>query len=184
MKASFKLFSSHLDLAKVWWEKVVTPESTVVDLTAGNGHDTAFLAGLGSKRLIAVDIQEAAIHSAKERVKGKVEWVLADHKEFPLSLDNESVNLAVYNLGWLPGSDKSVTTLTNSTLKSLENLLPKIAPGGLISLTCYPGHLEGEKEEGALLVRLQTLDPKLFSISYHTWQNRQKAPSLILIQKA
>ena len=55
--------------------------------------------------------------------------------------------LIVYNLGYLPGSDKLLTTKTSSTLLSVEKALSLIAPNGAISITCYPGHEEGKKEE-------------------------------------
>lgn len=180
----FSLFKSHLDLAHFWWQKIVTKDSLVVDMTLGNGHDSAFLAGLEPKRLLAVDIQEAAIESAKALIKGPVECYLEDHALFPERLDDQSVALAVYNLGWLPGSDKTVTTTATGTLLSLERLLPKMAPQGVISITCYPGHAEGKIEEDALLERLQQLDPKKYSVCHHRWLNRHLSPSLILIQKS
>jgi tRNA G37 N-methylase Trm5 len=184
MKSTFPLFNGHLDLAQHYWTRIVRPDSIVIDMTAGNGHDTAFLDGLKPARLIALDIQPEAIAAARARVSDRVEFFLEDHATFPEKLEAGSIDLAVYNLGWLPGSDKTVTTQTESTLKSVRLLLPKMKPGGVISITCYPGHLEGEKEEEALIENLAALDPKQCSLCHHRFLNRHKAPSLILLQTA
>jgi hypothetical protein len=181
MKFEFPLFQSHLDLAHFWWARLVTPSDTVIDMTCGNGHDTKVLSTLNPKRLIAIDIQPQALERAK-LLAPDAEFFLKDHSQYPDELEDKSVKLAVYNLGWLPGSDKSCTTLATTTLKSVFSLMPKIVSGGLISLTCYPGHAEGKKEEDALLDALKGLQG--WSVCYHTWVNKKAAPSLILLQAA
>lgn len=156
----------------------------VIDMTCGNGHDTAFLAALKPRRLVALDIQPAALEAARKRVSEGVEFLLKNHAAYPLELEDKSVKLAVFNLGWLPGSDKSCTTLAETTCQSLFSLLPKIAPGGAISLTCYPGHLEGKREEDELLEKLQRLNPHAWNVCHHRWLNRKESPSLILLQSS
>ena len=52
----------------------------------------------------------------------------------------------VFNLGYLPGGDKKTVTRTECTLAALEQAAALIAPNGLLSVMCYPGH-EGGKEE-------------------------------------
>lgn len=183
MRATYPLFNSHLDLAHHWWQELVTPDDNVVDMTCGNGHDTLVLASFNPKHLVALDIQQAALDKARELVKEKAEFLLADHAAYPLQLEKESVKLVVYNLGWLPGSDKACTTEVNSTLESIKNLLDKIAFGGGISITCYPGHEEGAKEESALMGFFQTLPPTEWSVCHHRWLNRKASPSLILLQR-
>lgn len=183
MRAKFPLFNSHLDLAHHWWQSIVTDQDWVIDMTCGNGHDAKFLASLNPKRLVALDIQAAALEQAKKILPANVELLLVDHAEYPLQLDEESVKLAVYNLGWLPGSNKSCTTTCSSTLTSLERLYSKIKLGGMIFITCYPGHEEGKKEESALLKALSHLEPTEWSICHHQWLNRQAAPSLLILQR-
>ena len=41
----------------------VTPDSTVIDATCGNGHDTLALAQMNPAKLYAFDIQEDAIRT-------------------------------------------------------------------------------------------------------------------------
>ena len=63
----------------------------------------------------------------------------------------EGIDAAIYNLGFLPGGDKGITTMTNSTLKSVESVLNLLNSGGILIIAVYVGHEEGAKEGEALL---------------------------------
>ena len=56
--------------AHTLWQELVQPGDYCLDLTCGNGHDTHFLAQLvgSSGRLLAMDLQEAAITSTMSTV--------------------------------------------------------------------------------------------------------------------
>lgn len=60
------------------------------------------------------------------------------------------VRAVMFNLGWLPGGDKRVTTRVHTTLAALEAALSLIAPGGIVTVCIYPGHEEGNRERDAL----------------------------------
>jgi hypothetical protein len=183
-RSSFPIFSSHLDLAHSLWKEIVTSDDLVIDCTLGNGYDTQFLVELEPYRIIAIDIQEEALHQAKKRVVSDcVEFVLADHADFPEKLEDQSVKLAVYNLGYLPGGNKSMTTTVEKSLASVQKMAKKIFPGGALSITCYPGHEEGVKEESALQEWASLLSPSEWMVSYIRWLNRGKSPSLLWIVK-
>lgn len=47
-----------------------------------------------------------------------------------------------YNLGWLPGGDKSITTELEDTLESIEAAKRLVKSGGMISVMLYRGHAE------------------------------------------
>lgn len=182
---SFFPFSNHLELAHSLWEKIVTPESAVIDMTAGNGHDTLTLARLKPARLIAIDIQSTAIENAKKRTEGyPVDYFLANHADFPDNLEKDSITLAVYNLGYLPGGEKSLTTITDDTLRSVEKMLPKLKSKGALSITCYPGHPEGKREEEALVEWASALKPADWMVSFTQFRNRKASPSLLWIARA
>lgn len=91
--------------------------------------------------------------------------------------------LIVYNLGYLPGGDKTITTESSTTLESLQAAFPLIMPGGAISIACYPGHPSGKTEEENVMTFASSLDPQVWSCCHHRWLNRRNAPSLILIQR-
>ena len=195
MTREFSLFQSHLDLAHNYWSNTLKAGDCAVDATCGNGHDTLKLAQHVLKdksgRVIAIDCQEKAIKSTRQLIEeqltpGQIDQVTlvhASHETFPADLAPSSVSLVVYNLGYLPGANKQQTTMTSTTLASLSAAVPLIAPAGLISITCYPGHPEGKIEEAAILDWAAELDPKLWSCCHHRWVNRQQAPSLLLMQR-
>lgn len=188
VRMPFPLFQSHLDKAKSYWKQIVKNGELAIDATCGNGHDTLYLAQLGAN-VTAIDIQQEAIDSAKallkrEGLENKVSFHLGCHSSFPDSIEKQSVQLVIYNLGYLPGGDKRITTLSKTTITSIKKSLELLIPGGLLSITCYPGHEEGAVEEGLLLQLCKTLDPKNFSCTHERWLNRKKSPSLLLVQKA
>lgn len=183
-----RIFAAYLNalhmknLALEEWKKVINETSVVIDATCGNGRDTKNLAALlnGKGKLIAYDVQEEAINNTKkllnESSQAIVTYRLTSHEKF-----EENADLFVYNLGYLPGSDKKVKTKADITIKSLQSALENLNPGGLISIMCYRGHPEGVEEEEALNHFLKTLPSTKFSVRKHEWMNRQSAPLLILI---
>ena len=90
----------------------------------------------------------------------------------------------VYNLGYLPGADKSITTVHDTTIKSLKQALDCVVEGGAIFITCYPGHAAGKIETKAVQEFCKTLDPKIWNVCTHSWLNRNNHPELIVLQKA
>lgn len=196
MSFKYPLFRSHIDLAHRFWRSIVAPGDIVVDATCGNGYDTAILAELAladnAGNVYAIDIQPAAIESCRKRLSGlltqeamdRVHFIERCHSTFPKEIAPRSVKLVTYNLGYLPGGDKKLTTLTATTLASLEKALELIQDGGLISITCYPGHDAGVPEESEVLKLAAGLDPKEWSCCHHRWINRERAPSLLLVQRS
>ena len=175
---------SHLELAHSYWEKGFQKGSWAIDATCGNGHDARFLAKM-CEGIIVLDIQKKALENTRFLLGdfSHVHFFCQSHERFPDLAYEKPISLIVYNLGYLPGGNKEVTTLTSTTLKSLQRAMDIVLPGGMISLTCYPGHPEGAREEKALLSFTKGLDPRIWSVCYHQWINRNKAPSLLLLQK-
>lgn len=196
MRAKFPLFQSHLDLAHSYWQKLIQNGDTVIDATCGNGQDTLILAQLCLEKdeglLYAIDILPKAIELTQKHLQEvldvdilpRVRFINACHSEFPDEIHPESVKLIAYNLGYLPGSgDKNRTTMVETTLKSLKNAMKLVQPGGAISITLYPGHPEGQREENNILALAKELDPLKWNSCHHQWINRQKSPGLLLIQR-
>ncbi len=186
--------SPHLHLAKTYWSEHLRPGDIAIDATCGNGHDTLFLCQLllnHEESVVAgLDIQGTAILNTDALLKRSLpleqtKRVLLHRMchgkihEIPLPLPPR---LIVYNLGYLPGSDKSMTTKTGSTLQSVQHALDIVARDGAVSITCYPGHEEGEREESALLSFAASLPSPRWHVCYHKWLNREKSPTLIWIE--
>ena len=185
----------HLTFAHDYWTHLVQPGDTVIDATCGNGHDALYLAKLALReelpnKLYVIDLQEKAIEATHQRLAchlsatllQKVIFLQSCHSKFPAELPVASVKLIIYNLGYLPGADKTLTTKTETTLASLFQAMNLIQPGGALCITCYPGHPEGEKEEEAVLKMASSLDFRRWSCCHHRWVNRQKAPSLLIVK--
>ena len=174
-----KKFSPHLHLAKSYWKEHLKPGDLAVDATCGNGHDTLFLAELCS--VVGLDIQEKALQNTGALLArhGKRAQL---HQISHAAIDTVPLpcppKLIVYNLGYLPHGDKSITTLLESTLESVNKGLTMLAPGGALSITCYPGHDEGLREEQALEAWAAGLP---WRVEHHKWLERARAPSLIWI---
>ncbi|MBT8778922.1 class I SAM-dependent methyltransferase [Akkermansia muciniphila] len=168
MKCS--LLSRPMTCAHGWISSVVHPGDTVADATAGNGHDTVFLARLAGPagHVHAFDVQEEAIRSTRERLEEaglltpSVHLHLASHDRLA-ELVSGPVKAIVFNLGYLPGGDKKTVTRTDSTLAALEQAAALIAPNGLLSVMCYPGHEGGDAEAEAVEAFLSRLP-------HHTWR--------------
>lgn len=195
MRSSFPLYNNHLDLAHFWWERLLKISDHAIDATCGNGHDTLFIAKkiltpcLG--KLTSMDIQPRAIEKTRELLKAnldagiceRVDLILSSHHSFPPEIEDGSIALAVYNLGWLPGGDKSITTCVKTTLGSLERVMPLIKNGGAVSITCYPGHPEGAKEQESILEWSRSLCRFEWNVCLHQWLNAAASPVLLIIQK-
>ncbi len=176
--------SPHLTLAKNFWRAHLKPSDFVIDMTCGNGHDTQFLAELVPEGLVySIDIQECALEKAKALVgtSDRVRFFHQSHAApFPLPY---APKLIVYNLGYLPGGDKTITTMTNTTLTSVNNALDLLGENGALSITCYPGHVEGLKEEQTLIDWAKNLPFNQWHANLHQWINRKRSPSLLWITK-
>lgn len=193
MRKQFSLFQSHLDLAHAYWKQLLGVNDIVVDATCGNGQDTLVLCRLASNGMTyGLDIQKRAIeltreYLAKHLTSGQLEHVSLHegcHSSFPEAIQPETLTLITYNLGYLPGSDKTLTTKVFTTLESIKKAQGLLKPGGALSITCYPGHSEGALEQEAILEYVKGLNPQQWNVCFHQWLNRQKAPGLLLIQKA
>lgn len=192
-KKRFSLFHSSIDLAHNYWRNLLRPGDCAIDATCGNGKDTLQLAQILNPNgtLIGIDIQQEAIDKTSSLLRAhfsfstlqKIHLYCQSHVHFPPLAFSLPVHLIVYNLGYLPGGNKELTTLTSSTVESVLAALQLITPGGAISLTCYPGHLEGAREEKALIDIALHLPIAEFNICLHTFPNRFSSPSLLFIQK-
>ena len=52
----------------------------------------------------------------------------------------------MFNLGWLPGGDKSVTTLRETTLPAIRDAIDLMDRDAILNIAVYPGHAEGDAE--------------------------------------
>lgn len=135
---------------------VLRPGDLAVDATAGNGHDTCFLAeGVGpGGRVVAFDIQAEAVEATRRRLREagldeRVEVLGESHARIAGRVP-AGVGAVMFNLGYLPGGDHGIITRTAETLEALEAAAGLLRPGGVLTVVCYPGHPGGEEEAAAV----------------------------------
>ncbi len=163
----------------------------VLDATCGNGHDTLLLAGLvgPAGRVWGFDMQAGAIAAtrellAREGLLERVELLQSGHERLA-ELVKGPLAAVVFNLGYLPGGDKSLITRPETTLPALEAALELLAPGGILLVVVYPGHPGGAAEAAAVDSWGGELAPEIF----HLWSCRQSnraasSPYLLLVERS
>jgi len=145
--------------------QVVCAGDVVVDATIGNGYDTLFLAqcvGVGGL-VIGLDIQAVALESTRKRLSNagvessRFQLHQKNHSQMG-DVVNDEVSAIIFNLGYLPGADKSLITKMETTMEALSQAVSLLRPGGILSVMCYPGHLGGEVESVAVVQWMDRLE--------------------------
>ena len=118
-----------------------------IDATVGNGYDTLFLAKY-FKKVIGIDIQPLAIKRSTEKTKD-LENVVLYLDDFNNINRFNYANVIVFNLGFLPGSNRKIKTqdyTSNEAILKAYSILD-----GTLFIACYIQH-EGGFEEFQILV--------------------------------
>ena len=161
-----------------------------------------------SGRLYAFDIQPEAVEATRELLRregygaelpdgaasgqadgadhlGRITVACLGHQQMLSCFEGlESMPEAsaiVFNLGYLPGGDKQITTTTETTLDAVRDSLRLLKVNGLLCVTMYDGHPEGAEEKRALLHFAEELDSRLWHVSYISMLNQRNAPPEILL---
>ena len=173
-----------LPYVKTLLKKTVLPGEHVIDATAGNGHDTLFLAQLVGLdgQVYAFDVQQTAIDATIARLG---EWnhnatvIHAGHETIANHV-TEEIAAAVFNLGYLPGADHSIITRPDTTILAIESCLDLLKVGGLVILVVYHGHEGGENEKDGLLEYVRSLPQSFVHVLKYEFINQQNHPPFVL----
>ena len=188
----------------------IVPGGIIVDATCGNGHDTLALAKAARSiakadradakadraganciqpHILAFDIQQEAIDATgrllmsegfvDELASSSIRLICDSHENMSSYVD--AANLIVFNLGYLPGGDKTVTTKADSTLQAINASLVLLARDGAVCITMYSGHEEGAKEKAQLLDFARNLDSHEFHVAYVNIANQPNNPPELLV---
>ncbi|MFZ5644074.1 MAG: class I SAM-dependent methyltransferase [Bacillota bacterium] len=177
--------------ARAFIQPALKNGSKVVDATAGNGNDTLFLAvNTGDEGIVyAFDIQEEALEETGKKIteaglSSKVKLILGGHEDMeryvPISLD-----AVMFNLGYLPGSNKKVITKPETTLKGIKASLKLLKPGGRVSIVVYTGHPGSIEESAEVSKELAAISEKEFSVQKMIfWNSRKESPQIYFVTKS
>jgi hypothetical protein len=172
----------------------VKPGDIVIDATVGNGFDTQFLLELvkPAGKVFGFDIQLTAIESTKNKLmKVSTDQCLglfcASHVEMARKVPADyhgTINAVMFNLGYLPGSDKRIITQAESTLAALSAACKLISTNGIITILAYPGHKGGEIEADHIKQWCLTLNAENFEATlFDTQTDKSSAPRLFVVHK-
>lgn len=153
------------------------------DMTVDKGNDSKYiLKNTKVERLYGFDIQKEAEIESKNLIGKDPRFIfhLASHDKIDEYI-KEGLDLAIYNLGYLPGGNKEITTKYQTTLESLEKTLDLLNKEGMIILTIYPGHPAGKIESEKIEAYLKDLDQKKYEIIKITYPTRPKNPPYIIV---
>ncbi len=177
-----------LDLQKHFILTHLGEGDIAVDFTMGNGHDTEFLSktvGEGG-HVFAFDIQEQALASTSEHLKNSgcpdnYTLILDSHHNVAKYVD-VPIKAGMFNLGYLPGSDKTVTTKRATTLPAIEAAIELLDKDAVLCVAIYPGHAEGEAEGKLICEYLTSLSRYKLSATRVNILNSPTSPFFIIIE--
>ncbi|KAI5019595.1 hypothetical protein ZWY2020_044483 [Hordeum vulgare] len=185
------------EVAHAVWRSIVRKGDTVVDATCGNGNDTFALLKMvsdetGRGRVYGMDIQDSAIDNTSSFLNMAVDthekelvklFSICHSRMEDIVPKGSPVRLVAFNLGYLPGGDKTIITVPKTTELALQAASRIVSSGGLISVLVYIGHLGGRDE-------LDIVESFASSLPVDTWVsckfemvNRPVAPVLVLLHK-
>jgi predicted methyltransferase len=162
-----------------------------VDATAGNGHDTLLLTQLTAPggMVFAFDVQERAIAATRARLQEanvpetSYRLIHAGHETMLEAIPREwhgRAGAVIFNLGYLPGSDKSLTTTAATTIPAMRAALELLRPGGILVAVIYTGHAAGKDEAAAVTGFAATLSPGAFRAVESRAPDAREDPPFVL----
>ncbi|WP_413378941.1 class I SAM-dependent methyltransferase [Alkalihalobacillus sp. 1P02AB] len=179
-----------LPFARTLLTQALNEGDIAIDCTAGKGNDTITLAKLvgATGHVYSFDIQEEAIHQTATKVKSeqfneRVTLFQQGHETFENMIPTAHLNeikAAIFNLGYLPGGDKTIVTKPDSTLKAIQQLLKHMPKEGLIVLVIYHGHEEGKVERDSIINFVTNLDQKEAHVLNYRFINQKNDPPFII----
>jgi len=162
-----------------------------IDATVGNGHDTLFLSQQVGEtgQVYGFDIQQMALETCLTRLQenhcaDNVQLIQQGHEVMAKYIPAEqqgNIHGILFNLGYLPNSDKRCITQTKTTLVALNATLNLLAKTGLLSIIAYPGHAGGDIETQAVIQWCQQLPKNCYDVKIIKGSEQAHSPQLFLI---
>lgn len=177
-----------LELHKYFILKHLKEGDIAIDFTMGNGHDTEFLSKTVKEKghVYAFDIQKQALESTRRHLEethcpNNYTLILDSHHKVKEYV-KEKFKAGMFNLGWLPGGDKSITTLRETTLPAIEAALDLMDKDAIMNIAIYPGHQEGDLEGKMVVDYLSSLSRFRFACTRVNILNSPNSPYFIVVE--
>lgn len=136
--------------------------------------------GSGTEILDGIRATDGTSWAELRDVTGKkhVRLALRGHEHMDEYFPQGTVDLILFNLGYLPGGDHSLATKADTTIPALIKALSLLRPGGLLSLMIYSGGDSGFEERDRVLAWLKDLDAQWYVVLVEAFYNRPNNPPL------
>ena len=160
-----------------------------VDFTMGNGHDTLWLSNaVGEEgKVYAFDIQPQALASSEklltESGAAKNYTLILDSHSNVKDYVKEKICIGMFNLGFLPSGDKSITTKRDTTMIAIRAAIDLLDADGALLIAVYPGHEEGTIEGNLIDEELSKLNRKELCACKFKIVNSPTSPFFFLIER-
>lgn len=162
-------------------------DSICADFTMGQGNDTLFLANVAPiGKVYAFDIQQAALDQTRRKLEegrsAHVELILDSHEALCTYI-KEPLDVGIFNLGYLPNGDLSITTMCDQSMRAIQLAFGKLKRHGMLVLVLYVGHDEGKKEAEQIIAWCEQLPLNLAIVMKVSMLQKPLAPILLAIEK-
>ncbi|MEY3385370.1 MAG: hypothetical protein RIR53_181 [Bacteroidota bacterium] len=162
------------------------PGDVAIDATVGNGWDTRVLADcVGAGGVVyGFDVQQIALDVACTRLTSDgadVRLILAGHETMAGHIEPRHhglIRAVTFNLGYLPGGEKSLTTKASTTIDALGQALDVLMPGGIVTIVCY-SHSEGRAERQSVETLLSGLSQDIYTCTETRFFNQRGNPPVV-----
>ncbi|MGO1580033.1 MAG: class I SAM-dependent methyltransferase [Peptoniphilaceae bacterium] len=160
--------------------------SICLDATCGRGYDSLNLIKRMREHslLYCCDIQKEAIESTKKLLEeeGYYNFITFEvsHDKVFKKID-KNLDLIIYNLGYLPKSNKKIITRAKTTVDSISLGLGKLNSNGVIIVVSYLGHEGSYEERDSLEKFLRNLDQKYFKVEKREFFNQINDPPVVYL---
>jgi hypothetical protein len=180
-----------VNISHILLQPYIPQARVLVDMTCGNGRDTAFLAaGMNDDAVLyAFDIQPCAVAATRRQIAAQhleskhILYRTGSHDQLIADV-MEPIHIVMFNLGYLPSGDHSIHTSEETTIRACKICLNKIAINGIIIIAAYPGTERGAQEQKAVQNFVASLPQKQYDASLWQPLNQiHQPPVLYSIQK-
>ena len=171
-----------VELSHDFLKKSLHSQAICIDGTVGNGKDSQFLLDAGVKKVYGFEIQKEVLENAKRKISDSRFVAILDGHEKLDAYIFEEVDAIVFNFGFCPFGDETITTLPKTSVQAVQKGLEKLKIKGRMALVLYP-HQYGNTEQNEIEKLLKTLPAHSFQIEKIQSLNVENMPYLICIER-
>ena len=171
-----------VELSHEFLKPVLHAQAICIDATIGNGKDSMFFLNQNVRKVYGFEIQEDILEKTKEHV-ADVRWIpILEGHEKMMNYVHEEVDAILFNFGYCPNGNETITTLPSTSLEAVKQALMLLKRKGRLVLVLYP-HQYGNEEQETIESYLETLSQHDFQIYKIQALNVKQMPYMIGIEK-